>query len=106
MTASNLFGLNFLKPAAGGRSTPIVGDYDPQSQTWGGVVIAHSAGGCASECFNCCSNNTHTTSSTVEQTTYTTYDGTDVVTNGPGGYTDYATDDCQDAYTDGDIDYD
>jgi hypothetical protein len=103
MTASNLFGLNFLQPAAGGHSTPIGGDYDPQSQTWGGIVTAQSAGGCANECYNCCGNNTATDDYTMVQTSYTTYDATDVITNTPGGGTDYATDSATDNCWDADV---
>jgi hypothetical protein len=105
MTASNLFGLNFLQRASGGRSTPIVGDYDPQSQTWGGIVTAQSAGGCANECFNCCGNSTRTRDVTVSETRYTTYDGTDIATQQPGGGVDYSTDDCTDVSSEGDVDY-
>lgn len=106
MTTSNLFGLNFLRPTAEGHSTPVVGDYDPQSQTWGGIVTAQSAGGCASECFNCCTNNTITTVSTISETNYTSYDATDVVTNGPNGHVEYSTDDQEDYEWDGSADAD
>jgi hypothetical protein len=105
VTTSNLFGLNFLQQASGGRSTPIVGHYDPQSQTWGRIVTA-SAGDCASECFNCCGNSTGTSDTTVYVTRWTTYGSTDVITNTPGGGTDYATDDEADEHNESDMEYD
>jgi hypothetical protein len=103
MTTSDIFGLNFLRPAAGGGSAPIVGDYDPRSQTWGGIVTAQSTGGCANECYNCCGNNTSTDDFTAERTNYTTYDATDLITNNPDGSTDYATDAERDSQWDTDL---
>jgi hypothetical protein len=107
MTASGIFGLNFLRPADGGGSAPIVGDYDPRSQTWGEIVTAQSAGGCASECYNCCGNTTgSTTYDTQHTTTWTTYNATDVETTRPGGGVDYTSDSATDSGTEGDIDWD
>jgi hypothetical protein len=101
MTASNVFGLNFLQRVTGGHSAPIVGDYDPQSQTWGGIVTAQ---GCENECFNCCGNSSRTSYDTAQETTWTTFGATDVTT----GTTrpDYESDNARDSGLEDDLAYD
>jgi hypothetical protein len=101
MNTSNVFGLNFLQSTGRAGSTLIVGDYDPQSQTWGGIVNAQAAGGCVSECHTCCGNNSSTSYSTSETTSWTTYGATDIET----GTTrpDYQSDDVLDSGLEGDV---
>jgi hypothetical protein len=112
MNRSAVFGLNFLT-APGGGGASIVGDYDPRSQTWGGIVTAaagppgnNGSGSnqtCTSTCLNCCPQTSYTS---LVPTNVLTQGGSQVATANPDNSMDLGTDDQPDSSTEGDVELD